>query len=109
MFLQIRNLKPDVAATIGETLLLADIRPTYRFENNIRTNEVIGTTYEVLLADRQYMQLRIKVSGQQQLDPAVLDGQTPRVHVTGLELTPYAINGRTGVSAKAESIEIIDD
>ena len=109
MFLQIRNLKPDVAATIGETLLLTDIRPTYRFENNIRTNAVIGTTYEVLLADRQYMQLRIKVSGQQQLDPAVLDGQTPRVHVTGLELTPYAINGRTGVSAKAESIEIIDD
>ena len=55
------------------------------------------------------MQLRIKVPGQRQIDPAVLEGQTPRVHVTGLELTPYAINGRTGVSAKAESIEIIDD
>lgn len=109
MFLQLRNLKPDVAATVGDTLLLTDIRPTYRFDNNMRTNDVIGTTYEVLLADRQYLQLRVKVPGQRQIDPAVLEGQTPRVHVTGLELTPYAINGRTGVSAKAESIEIIDD
>lgn len=109
MFLQLRNLKPDVAATVGDTLLLTDIRPTYRFDNNMRTNDVIGTTYEVLLADRQYLQLRVKIPGQRQIDLAVLDGQTPRVRVIGLELTPYAINGRTGVSAKAESIEIIED
>lgn len=109
MQLGIRGLKPDVAATTGDTLLLTDVRPTYRYEQGARTDEITGYTYEVLLAERQYLQLRIKIPGQRQLDPAVLEGQTPRVCVTGLELTPYAINGRTGVSATAESIEIIDD
>lgn len=109
MLLSIRGLKPDVAATTGDTLLLTDIRPTYRYNQGVRTDEITGYTYEVLLADRQYMQLRIKISGQRQLDPAVLNGNTPRVRVLGLELIPYAVNGRTGVSAKAESIEIIDD
>lgn len=109
MLLNIRGLKTDVAATVGDTLLLTDIRPTFRYEQGVRSEEITGYTYEVLLADRQYLQLRIKIPGQRQLDPAVLEGQTPRVRVIGLELTPYAINGRTGVSAKAESIEIIED
>lgn len=109
MLLNIRGLKTDVAATVGDTLLLTDIRPTFRYEQGVRSEEITGYTYEVLLAERQYLQLRIKIPGQRQLDPVVLDGNTPRVRVIGLELTPYAINGRTGVSAKAESIEIIDE
>lgn len=108
MYIQVRDLVIDNEKTVGENLLLTDVFPTYKYDQGIKTEEIVGYTYVVLLASRQYQQLRIKIPGNCQIEQSLLHNSTPRVHVQGLKLTPYAMNGRTGVAAKAEAIEIID-
>ncbi len=107
MYIQVRDLAIDIEQTIGDNLILTNIVPTFKYEDGIKTDDVIGYTYTVLLSANGYKQLRVKIPGSCQVDQNALQGSTPRVHFKNLQLIPYAMNGRTGVAAKAEEIEII--
>lgn len=107
IYIQIRDLIIDTEKTIGESLLSTGIFPTFKYVDGLKTEDVIGYTYVVLLASRNFQQLRIKIPGACQIEQRILQDHSPRVHVEGLQLIPYTMNGRSGVAAKAEAIEVI--
>ena len=105
--LNVRDLVINVRETIGDNLILTEIHDAYEYQNGVRTDKVIGQAYTVLLPQRGYAALTVKVPGARKLDVDLGAGNMIRVRFQGLVIKPYAISGRTGVSAKADSIVIV--
>lgn len=105
--LDVRDLAINVHETIGDDLILTDIGDTYEYQHGVRTDKIIGTSYTVLLPQRGYSMLTVKVPGNNRLNVDLSSGSMVHVRFVGLKLTPYAIQGRIGVSAKADNVVII--
>lgn len=105
--LDVRDLVIDVRETIGDDLILAEVRDVFEYQDGVRTDTVIGQAYTVLLPQRGYATLTVKVLGARKLDVDPASGNMIRVRFVGLVIKPYAIQGRIGVSAKADDVVIV--
>ena len=60
---KVTDVKIDVPATVGNKLLLVDIKPRYEYDNNQRTDKVAGYGYTVVLPDKAFEKLTVKIDG----------------------------------------------
>ena len=100
--MEILNLVIDVKASLGNKFLFFFIRPSYKYENGKRLDEIEGYKYDIVLPERKYEKMSVKISGEARFPYPV---ENPiNVEFEGLKLKPYWYSGRYDVSATASNI-----
>lgn len=92
----------------GREFYLTNIRPAYLYANGIRTEERVGTTYEVALPALSLEKIRVRVEGEQMIPDEVLENDGfQKVNFNKLEAHFYLVNNQLGIRATAEDIKLI--
>ncbi len=105
--MKLSDLKIDAQKTCGEKLVCVGHRPVFEYSNKERTNTVIGTNYEIVLLDRSYERLNVKVLGGNTL-PEVINGSIP-VEFENLEISVTNFNGQIYISGKASKVHQVNN
>lgn len=98
----------------GGQAVLDAVRPSYEFQNNQRTDKVNGLKVTVVFPGNRYEKLTVTVADPIDRLSAVLD-KTPAgtpVLVSFVNFTAKVYRDRSGdkaISAKADSVQIVDD
>lgn len=94
----------DAKKTIGENPILVEVKPKFRYENNQKTEEIIGHAYIIALPDKRFEKLSVKIDGKQQMEspecgvPVVFDN---------LEIFVYWVQNQYMVGARATGIHVV--
>lgn len=91
--------------SIGSKYLLVEVKPKYAYEDNRRTDKVVGYAYTIVLPDKQFERLTVKIDGPKLMDTP--DGYVD-VGFDGLELYIYWYQGQYAVGARAAGIYPMD-
>ena len=65
--IKLKDIKVDVASTLGDRFLLTGITPKYVYAEGEKTDKADGTYYNVLCTDRGYMSVRVSVPGESKI------------------------------------------
>ena len=106
---QPRHIIVDNAATLGTRLELTEVTADKEYVEGKPTGKIINYAYDVMLPERGGKHLVVKI--QPPLRAVKEIGEIPQgipVEFIDLRLNVYAINGNSGVSAKASGIRIVD-
>lgn len=98
--------------TKGGGMILTGVRPAYEYNGNTRSDKVIGLKVSVVLEKNAYDTLAVTVADPVDKLSAVLEkanGAPVYVDFVGLTARVYSMNGRTDVSAKAESVYVVNN
>ena len=87
--------------SLGRKLWLVDVLPVYEYKNNERTDKVCGYKYTVVMPEKNFDRIGIKVEGRKLLDKP--DGYA-EVVFDGLELFIYWMNSQPHVGARATGV-----
>lgn len=96
----------DSEKTVGNNLLLTDIRPYYEYDgNNQRLDKISGYKYEVTLPERKFEKISVKISGNQRVS---LDESCDYLPVVfeDLQLKLYWSPHGYNISAVASNVRI---
>lgn len=102
--MELSDLRID-PASLGKNLMLTDIGPVYRYENNKRTEDIIGYRYTVACPRLGLEKVGVKVAGNQRVTKP--DDTFPVVEFIGLSLKAYVFNGQAQVTATAEDVKVV--
>lgn len=92
--------------SIGKKTFLVDVKPRFEYSNGKRTDKISGYGYTVVLPEKQFEKLTVKIDGDKKMD-APADGYTD-VTFENLELSIYWSQGQYAVSAKATGIHVVN-
>ena len=96
----IREFPIDQTAT-GK-MLLVSAAPYYRYADGVRSDDVEGYKYDVVLPSSAFEKLTVKVAGSQTVE---ITGPDPiPVTFEHLIVRPYVLNGSLGITASANKI-----
>lgn len=100
--MNILNIIVDVEKTLGTTMLLTDVRPAYKYDSGKRLNDIEGYRYEIVLVDRKYDKIAVKIAGSCKFN---LPLESPvRVEFDNLDVKLYWRSGTYDISATASDI-----
>ena len=99
--MKLSDLKIDTRC-LGKKMLLIDVLPVYAYENSVRTDTVTGYRYIVVLPEKQFEKLSVKILGEVMMDKP-MDGYREIVF-ENLEIRPYFLNGNYEITASATGI-----
>ena len=91
-------------SSLGKKLLLLDVQPVHEYVNGRKTDTITAYKYEVVLVERAYEKLKIKIDGMRQLERP---DEPTEVSFDGLKLGLYCVNGVYNISAKADAIHFV--
>lgn len=86
------NLIEDLISVIGTDYRLTGIRPYYEYKEGVRTTNIKGYTYEVVLIEKGFEKINVKIEGEdklsndvsyEQLDkgiPVIFEGIEPGIY-----------------------------
>lgn len=103
--MKITDVKIDTLATVGKNLLLTDVQPVYDYADGVRTSNIIAHRYTVVLTEKGYDKLAVKIMGAQQLDMPE-DGNYPNVKFDNLEVYVYWSQAGYQVGARATGVAL---
>ena len=101
--LRITDLKIDIRS-LGDKLLLVDVRPNYAYVNNTKTDTVLGYRYTVALPAHDLEKISIKIPGKKLMDKP--DGCV-EVTFDGLQIGTYWHAGNVNLTASATGIKSV--
>lgn len=104
--MNMKNIVVDAYASIGKNAMLVDISPAYSYENGSKTDKVIGYKYEIVLPEKMYDKLSVKILGDLKLD--MPENETPLVLLDGLSISLYWTPQGHKVNATAENIRLVN-
>ena len=88
---------------LGSTQFLTSVRPYYAYTDGVKTKDVMGYRYTVVLPEKQFASLDVKIPGEQQI--VLADGNYIPVQFGGLTVKLYYdSNHRVQVTATASEI-----
>jgi len=93
--------------SLGSKLWLVDIIPAYTYENNKRTDEILGYKYIVALPEKGLEKISVKIDGKQQLEKP--ESGFVDVRFDNLEVFIYWLNGTPNVAARATKISLVNN
>lgn len=109
MALKITDLKID-PKSLGQTMLLADISPSYEYKEGVRTEKIDGYRYSVVLVAHKMEKLGIKVLNKIPL----IDIEKEDIPIgkevvfTGLEVGSYFSKTQgVSITAKADNVSFV--
>lgn len=100
--MKITDLVIDPKGSLGNRLWLTEISEVREYKDNKRTENIVGHRYIVVLPDRNFEKIAVKIDGKRLLEmpeTGYID-----VNFTGLNMTIYWINGQPEVSARATGV-----
>ena len=98
--MKITDAKIDLA-TFGNKMWLVDVKPAYAYENNHRTDTVIGYRYIVALPERGLDKVSIRIDGAKRMDAP---NGFVEVKFENLEVFIYWSRGEYQLGARATNI-----
>ena len=90
--------------SLGNKLWLVDVSPAYEYQNNRRTDTVLGYRYSIAMPERGLDKVDVRIDGQQQMDAP---NGYEEVRFDNLEVFIYWSKGDYHVGAKATGIHIV--
>lgn len=96
----------DPYATLGNVALLTNISPAFAYTDGKRTNNVVGYRYEVVLPERVFEKLSVRVDGEKRLE--LPENETPQVVFEGLKMSLYWTPQGHNVKTTAENIKFLN-
>ena len=103
--MKLSEIKIDVNKTLGSRFWLVEVAPAYEYKDGVRTDNLVGYRYTVTLPEKNFEKIGVKVPG----TPIVTEVTGyMEVKFRGLEVTAYQSGRDIALSAKAESIEILE-
>lgn len=109
MILQNIKLKMENFSN-GGPVIATGAKPAYAYENGNRLDKVIGLKVSVVFPSNVYDTLSVTVADPVDRLSAALDKGAPvYVSFSGFTARMYVMNGRSGVTAKADSVQIAAD
>lgn len=97
--------------TKGGPMILSAVYPAYEYKNRERTDKVVGLKVTVVLVGNDYNKLTVTVSDPIDTLSAVLKKAKDPVYVNfdGFAAKIYKMDGKMGVSVKADSVYVVND
>lgn len=91
---------------LGNEMILLNSYPYYMYKNNVKTEQIEGFSYVVLLPNHGYNALSVKIPGNKILQLKI--GQTLPVQFENLTLKIYLDSDKKPrLSAKASGIKVV--
>ena len=91
--------------SLGDKLWLVDVSPAYEYQNNRRTDTVLGYRYSIAMPERGLDKVDVRIDGQQQMDAP---NGYEEVRFDNLEVFIYWSKGDYHVGAKATGIHLVN-
>ena len=91
--------------SLGNKLWLVEVSPAYEYQNNRRTDTVLGYRYTVALPEKGLDKINVRIDGDTLMDAP--DGYA-EVRFDGLEVFIYWSQGQPQVGAKATGIHLVN-
>lgn len=88
-------------STLGNKLWLVEVTPAYAYQDNRRTDTIIGYRYTVALPERNLDKISVRIDGAKRMDSP--NGYV-EVRFEGLELYLYWSRGEYQLGARATNI-----
>lgn len=107
--MDIKNVKIDVLGSVGGKLLLVDVTPSYASVDGHRTGSVTGYKYTVVLEERMFDKLSVRIDGDKQIDKPIDGNSRIYVRFDNLELSLYWTNSGHQVAAKASAVHSVNE
>ena len=104
--MDVKSVVVDAYATVGKNLLLVSISSAYSYENGKRTDTVIGYKYEVVMPEKMYEKLSVRIDGDQKLE--LPENETPQVVFEGLKMSLYWTPQGYNIKATANNIKFVN-
>ena len=84
------RLKSPLTEVIGNTYALLSVRPYYEYSDGRKTEKQLGFAYEIVLLERAYEKIVVKIAGARQLPELVeIPVNGAQVHFDDLEASVY--------------------
>ena len=101
-----KNLVIDVQASLGSKLMCVGYKDAYAYENNTRSKNPIGVTYDIVLADddKGFDHLDVTVPGKDEKIISALEDGNVQVRFDGLKISVSVYEGKLHIKAEAEKI-----
>ena len=90
--------------SLGERLWLTDVVAVFEYKDNRKTENIVGYRYVIVLPDRNFDKIGVKIEGAQQLKPP--ENGSVDVRFDNLELFIYMMNGSPQIGARATKITL---
>ena len=84
---------------------LVEVSPAYEYQNNRRTDTVLGYRYTVALPEKCLEKVNVRIDGEKRMDTP--DGYA-EVRFDGLEVFIYWSQGQLQVGARAADIHLVN-
>ena len=91
--------------SLGNKLWLVDVTPAYEYQNNKRTDTVLGYRYAVALPEKGLDKINVRIDGDKCMEAP--DGYA-EVRFDDLEVFIYWSQGQPQVGAKATGIHLVN-
>lgn len=103
--LKISDLVINAAESFGRKLWLVSVKPAYEYQNNKRTDTILGYRYTIALPERGLEKIDVRIDGKQ-----LMDAPNGYVEVVfdNLEVFLYWSKGEYHVAAKAAGIHLVN-
>lgn len=89
--------------SLGNKLWLVDVSPAYEYQNNRRTDTILGYRYAVAMPEKGLDKINVRIDGDQQMEAP--DGHV-EVRFDNLEVFIYWSQGQPQVGARATGIRL---
>ena len=90
--------------SLGNKLWLVDVTPAYEYQNNKRTDTVLGYRYAVALPEKGLDKINVRIDGDKRMEAP--DGYAD-VRFDDLEVFIYWSQGQPQVGARATGIHLV--
>lgn len=89
--------------SLGNKLWLVDVSPAYEYQNNRRTDTILGYRYAVAMPEKGLDKINVRIDGDQQVEAP--DGYV-EVRFDNLEVFIYWSQSQPQVGARATGIRL---
>ena len=91
--------------SLGNKLWLVDVAPAYEYQNNRRTDTILGYRYTVAMPEKGLDKINVRIDGKQ-----LMDAPNGYVEVVfdGLEVFIYWSQGQPQIGARATGIRLVN-
>ena len=104
--LNLNDLMVDAAATTGNKFIIKKITPYSDWADGHRVDGVAGYAYSVVLPERHFEDITVRVPGDRTVDEAA-EERNAAITFTGLTIRPYVKDGKGGISCKATEAKLV--
>lgn len=88
------NLTSEINKVVGNEFKLVSVRPYYEYKDGNKTDTVLGFNYEIVLLDRGYEKIVVKILGNDRLADNLSEEELQKGVSVGFSKLNYKVYGK---------------